>query len=102
MLVYRLSLNYVFRTAITFFIAAPAAEVKTRMKETGIVGEDCKKRLAEIQKEISMIPKYDYIIMNKNGKLQENAKVIHSIIKGHKMKTSKSLGEIEALREEYN
>ena len=92
----------IFPTAITFFIAAPAAEVKTRMKETGIVGEDCKKRLAEIQKEISMIPKYDYIIMNKNGKLQENAKVIHSIIKGHKMKTSKSLGEIEALREEYN
>lgn len=92
----------IFPTAITFFIAAPAAEVKTRMKETGIVGEECKKRLAEIQKEISMIPKYDYIIMNKNGKLQENAKLIHSIIKGHKMKTSKSLKEIEALREEYN
>ena len=90
-----------FPTAITFFVAAPAADLKSRMKETGISEDDMKKRLAEIRKEISMIPKYDYLIMNENGKLEKNIELVHNIIKGYKSKTSENLGVIEALHEEF-
>ena len=45
-----------YPTALTFFVAAPAADLKSRMKKTGIAEDNMKKRLAEIQKEITMIP----------------------------------------------
>lgn len=90
-----------FPTALTFFVAAPVADLKSRMKKTGISEDDMKKRLAEIQKEITMIPKYDYLIMNENGKLEKNIELVHNIIKGQKSKTSENLDVIEALRKEF-
>ena len=90
-----------FPTALTFFVAAPAADLKSRMKETGISEDDMKKRLAEIRKEITMIPKYDYLIMNENGKLDKNIELVHNIIKGQKSKTSEKLDIIESLRKEF-
>lgn len=90
-----------YPTALTFFVAAPAADLKSRMKETGISEDDMKKRLAEIQKEITMIPKYDYLIMNENGKLEKNIELVHNIIKGQKSKTSENLDVIEELRKEF-
>lgn len=90
-----------YPTALTFFVAAPAADLKSRMKETGISEDDMKKRLAEIQKEITMIPKYDYLIMNENGKLEKNIELVHNIIKGQKSKTSENLDVIEDLRKEF-
>lgn len=90
-----------FPTALTFFVAAPAADLKSRMKKTGISEDDIKKRLAEIQKEITMIPKYDYLIMNGNGKLEKNIELVHNIIKGQKSKTSENLDVIEKIRKEF-
>lgn len=54
-----------------------------------------------MQKEISMIPKYDYLIMNENGKLDENISLIHGIVMGNKQKSAVRLDTAERLRKEY-
>lgn len=90
-----------YPTAITFFVAAPASDLKARMERTETTEEDRRNRLAQIRKEISMIPKYDYLIMNGNGMLEKNIELVHNIIKGQKAKTSANLNTIEQLRKEY-
>lgn len=90
-----------YPTAISFFVAAPAPDLKARMDRTETTEEDRRNRLAQIRKEISMIPKYDYLIMNGNGMLEKNIELVHNIIKGQKAKTSANLNTIEQLRKEY-
>ena len=90
-----------YPTAITFFVAAPASDLKARMERTETTEDDRQKRLAVIQKEITMIPKYDYLIMNGNGMLEKNIELVHNIIKGQKTRTSVNLDAIEKLRKEY-
>ena len=87
--------------AISFFVAAPASDLKVRMERTETTEDDRQERLAVIRKEISMIPKYDYLIMNGNGMLEKNIELVHNIIKGQKTKTSVNLDAIEKLRKEY-
>lgn len=96
-----MKVKQLYPSAITFFVAAPAADLKKRMKDSDMSEEDCKKRIAEIQKEILVIPKYDYLIMNGNGKLEKNIELVHNIIKGQKSKTSENLEAIERLKKEY-
>lgn len=90
-----------YPTAISFFVAAPAPDLKARMDRTETTEEDRRNRLAQIRKEISMIPKYDYLIMNGNGMLEKNIELVHNIIKGQKAKTSANLDVLEQLRKEY-
>lgn len=90
-----------YPTAISFFVAAPAPDLKARMERTETTEEDRRNRLAQIRKEISMIPKYDYLIMNGNGMLEKNIELVHNIIKGQKAKTSANLDVLEQLRKEY-
>ena len=87
--------------AHSFFVAAPASDLKARMERTETTEEDRRNRLAQIRKEISMIPKYDYLIMNGNGMLEKNIELVHNIIKGQKAKTSANLDVLEQLRKEY-
>lgn len=96
-----MKVKQLYPSAITFFVAAPAADLKKRMKDSDMSEKDCKKRIAEIQKEIAVIPKYDYLIMNENGKLEKNIELVHNIIKGQKSKTSENLEAIERLKKEY-
>lgn len=96
-----MKVKQLYPSAITFFVAAPAADLKKRMKDSDMSEEDCKKRIAEIQKEILVIPKYDYLIINGNGKLEKNIELVHNIIKGQKSKTSENLEAIEHLKKEY-
>lgn len=91
----------IYPTAISFFVAAPASDLKARMERTETTEEDRRNRLAQIRKEISMIPKYDYLIMNGNGMLEKNIELVHNIIKGQKAKTSANLDVLEQLRKEY-
>ena len=91
----------IYPTAISFFVAAPASDLKARMERTETTEKDRRNRLAQIRKEISMIPKYDYLIMNGNGMLEKNIELVHNIIKGQKTRTSVNLDAIEKLRKEY-
>ena len=96
-----MKVKFLYPTAISFFVAAPASDLKARMERTETTEDDRQKRLAVIRKEITMIPKYDYLIMNGNGMLEKNIELVHNIIKGQKTKTSVNLDAIEKLRKEY-
>lgn len=90
-----------YPSALLFFVAAPAAELQARMKRTGIAEVDGRNRLAAVRKEISMIPKYDYLIVNQNGRLRKSIELVHHVIQGQRAKTSVNLDVIEELRKEY-
>ena len=84
----------IYPTAISFFVAVPASDLKARMERTETTEEDRRNRLAQIRK-------YDYLIMNGNGMLEKNIELVHNIIKGQKAKTSANLDVLEQLRKEY-
>lgn len=88
-----------FPQALTFFVAAPAKDILKRMEENSIADKNL--RISQIQKESLLIPKYDYLIMNGEGKLEENVSLIHGIVTGNKQKTAAKLDTIEQLRKEF-
>ena len=81
--------------AVSFFIAAPAEELKNRLYKRNPDPETVNKRLAQAEKEAASIPGFDYLIMNKNGMLDKNIQLIHGIMKGKKVEiaASQSLSE---------
>lgn len=88
-----------FPQTVTFFVAAPATDILKRMEKDPV--SDKEQRISQMQKEISMIPKYDYLIMNEDGKLDENISLIHGIVMGNKQKSVARLDTAERLRKEY-
>lgn len=88
-----------FPQALTFFVADPAADILKRMQKDPV--SDKEQRISQMQKEVSMIPKYDYLIMNEDGKLDENISLIHGIVMGNKQKSAAKLNTAEQLRKEY-
>lgn len=88
-----------FPQALSIFIATPAEDILKRMQETPVSDQD--KRTTEMLREISMIPKYDYLILNKQGKLEKSVDLIHGIIRGSQQKTSLNLNVIERLKKEF-
>lgn len=88
-----------FPQAFTFFVAAPAADILKRMEKEPV--SDKEQRISQMQKEISMIPKYDYLVMNGDGMLDQSISLIHGIVTGSKRKTAARLDTIEQLRKEF-
>lgn len=89
-----------FPSAITFFIAAPAEELKKRLSGRERGESELSKRLSVTVKEATYIPQFDYLIINSNGKLQKSIDLIHGIITGQKYLTSKNLDLVERLRKD--
>lgn len=89
----------IFPQALSIFVAAPAEDILKRMQETPVSNQN--KRIDEMLLEISVIPKYDYLILNKQGKLEKSVDLIHGIIRGSQQKTSLNLDVIERLKKEF-
>ena len=66
---------------ITVFIYVPARELKKRMKDRGDSKTHIKDRLILAKQENASRFKFDYIVENKNGKLDECVKEIIEITK---------------------
>lgn len=88
-----------FPQALTFFVAAPAKDILKRMEENSVADKNL--RISQMQKESLLIPKYDYLIINGEGKLKENVSLIHGVVTGNKQKTATRLDTIEQLRKEF-
>ena len=88
-----------FPQALTFFVAAPASDILNRMEKDPV--SDKEQRISQMRKEISMIPKYDYLVMNGDGMLDESISLIHGIVTGNKQKTAARLDSVEQLRKEF-
>lgn len=88
-----------FPQALTFFVAAPAKDILKRMEENSVADKNL--RISQMQKESLLIPKYDYLIINGEGKLEENVSLTHGVVTGNKQKTATRLDTIEQLRKEF-
>ena len=49
--------------------------------------EEIQKRLATAKNEVSLLPKYDYSVVNEDGKIEKCAEEIYSIIKAEHLRT---------------
>ena len=53
------------------------------------------KRLETARKEVSMLPKYDYSVVNETGKIEECAEAIYSIIVAEHHRTTRTKSIME-------
>lgn len=88
-----------FPQALTFFVAASATDILKRMEKEPV--SDKEQRISQMRKEISTIPKYDYLVMNGDGMIDQSISLIHGIVTGSKRKTAARLDTIEQLRKEF-
>lgn len=73
-----------------FIITENLNELIKRLKERNSESEeDFLKRIKEVEREISYINLYDYVILNKAGKIEESIKALKNIAEAEKMKTKR-------------
>ena len=77
-----------YEDALLIFITAPsAAAIKERLVGRGTESEEViNKRLNRAKEESEDMDKYDYIVLNEDGKVSECAENIHHIIESEKKK----------------
>lgn len=89
-----------FEAAVAIMLTPPnGAVLEKRLTGRGTEQEDeIKKRLATAKEEIKLLPKYDYSVVNEDGKIEECADLIYSIIVAERHKTAKTKSIIENFR----
>lgn len=74
-------------TVLIFVTPPTAGELEARLRGRGTETEDViMSRLARAAEEVNYMDKYDYIVLNENGKVAECAENIHHIIESEKKK----------------
>jgi len=89
-----------FDAAVAIMLTPPnGAVLEQRLTGRGTEkAEEIKKRLATARDEIKLLPKYDYSVVNEDGKIEECADLIYSIILAERHKTAKTKSIIENFR----
>ena len=89
-----------FENAVAIMLTPPNREaLEKRLIGRGTEEEDeIKKRLATAKEEIKLLPKYDYSVVNEDGKIEECADLIYSIILAERHRTAKTKSIIENFR----
>lgn len=85
---------------LLIFVTAPSIEeIHSRLEARGSESEEViKERIAQIEREIRMIPYYDYLIVNKD--VEESADALHKIVEARKYSVKHNKEFIEKLTEE--
>ena len=87
-------------TVLIFVTPPTAEELEARLRGRGTETEEViLSRLSRASEEVTYMDKYDYIVLNENGKVVECAEMIHRIIESEKRKTVYGGELIESLRE---
>ena len=74
-------------TVLIFVTPSTAEELEARLRGRGTETEEViLSRLARASEEVTYMDKYDYIVLNENGKVVECAENIHQIIEAEKRK----------------
>ena len=93
-----LHVKAIWPNAITIFIAVPKiAELKTRLKKRGETEKKIEERFALTREEVLFIPKFDYLVLNEPGKLDEAVQKVHSIAASAELATEKQLDLVQDL-----
>ena len=79
-----------FPSAVTIMLTPPNAEIlASRLKGRGSENMDeIMSRLETAKQEIKLLPQYDYLVINEDGKSDECAELIYSIIRAERQKTA--------------
>lgn len=77
------------RGAVTIMLTPPdGATLERRLRSRGTEDEEkIAWRLGRAKEELALIPKYDYSVVNEDGKVKECASLIYNIIKAEHAKT---------------
>lgn len=75
--------------AVTVMLTPPDGKtLENRLVGRGTESaEEIQKRLATAKNEVSLLPKYDYSVVNEDGKIEKCAEEIYSIIKAEHLRT---------------
>jgi guanylate kinase len=75
--------------AVTVMLTPPDGKtLESRLVGRGTESaEEIQKRLATAKNEVSLLPKYDYSVVNEDGKIKKCAEEIYSIIKAEHLRT---------------
>ncbi|MBP3495584.1 MAG: guanylate kinase [Clostridia bacterium] len=75
--------------SVAIMLTPPDKDVlEARLRGRGTETEDVIKwRLERAKEEIQLLPKYDYSVVNEDGKIEECAEAVYSIIKAEHQKT---------------
>ena len=84
------------RNSVAIMLTPPDGEtLERRLRNRGTETEDVIKwRLARAKEEILLLPKYDYSVVNEDGKISECAELIYDIIKAEHQKTNNTKKEL--------
>lgn len=73
-----------------FIITENFNELVKRLKQRNTESEeDFLKRIKEVEREISYINLYDYVILNKEGQIEESTKALKNIVEAEKIRTKR-------------
>ena len=84
------------RNSVAIMLTPPDGEtLERRLRNRGTETEDVIKwRLARAKEEILLLPKYDYSVVNEDGKISECAELIYDIIRAEHQKTKNTKKEL--------
>ena len=84
------------RHSVAIMLTPPDGEtLERRLRNRGTETEEVIKwRLARAKEEILLLPKYDYSVVNEDGKISECASLIYDIIKAEHQKTKNTKKEL--------
>ena len=84
------------RRSVAIMLTPPdAATLENRLRSRGTETEEVIKwRLARAKEELLLLPKYDYSVINEDGKASECADLIYDIIKAEHQKTKNTKKEL--------
>ena len=84
------------RNSVAIMLTPPDGEtLERRLRNRGTETEEVIKwRLARAKEEILLLPKYDYSVVNEDGKISECADLIYDIIKAEHQKTKNTKKEL--------
>lgn len=68
--------------SVTFFFISPVEEIESRLKSAGVYdSEQIRERVQNASNALSLAPYCDYVIVNRQGKLQESFEHVRNIIR---------------------
>lgn len=97
-----LNIKSQYPDTILVFVTAPSAKgLKERLigRGTEKIG-DIKKRLNTAKEESAFIDNYEYIVVNEEGKVDECASTIHSIVMAQKCRIKGNVDFVETMKKE--
>ncbi len=86
---------------LAFVVAPSVEEIRNRLNGRGTESKQViEERMAQIKREVQIIPKYDYLIVNED--VDRSVEILNNIVESERCKVEKNREFIEKLEKEIN